>query len=315
MHIATHHRTLIAFDVRTGLLRHVKEFPASGGSLVLVDIPDSAIAQLEELPLKDNVRRAYIAGGPLAGCEYVRAGDQRTFSLRKNGFFGGTEPASDAIVFDRDIARTWELFEFVSHDAARLLLAPIQDERALAQAVRALTDDCKPVCLHFGCGPRRIEGFLNIDKFPYLTYSDDYFNFDFAEKAWSVPDASVDYIYSEDFIEHIPQKNQIAYLAESFRVLKPGCYNRVNTPCLRESMTRSDFAKGFQGVYFGEFDTWGHVSLFTAGSLQELALMIGYRHVFFTANSHGTSRHAVPDTRPGGDRDNLLGNIYADLLK
>lgn len=69
VHIATHHRTLIAIDVRTGLLRHVKELPVSGGGLVLVDIPDSAVAQLEELPVKDNVRRAFIAGGPLAGCE------------------------------------------------------------------------------------------------------------------------------------------------------------------------------------------------------------------------------------------------------
>jgi hypothetical protein len=80
-------------------------------------------------------------------------------------------------------------------------------------------------------------------------------------------------------------------------------------------MTHSDFARGFSGVYFEEFDRWNHISLFTAASLQELALMIGYRHVFFTAKSRGTSPYAVPDLRPYDDRDDLLGNIYADLLK
>ena len=46
-----------------------------------------------------------------------------------------------------------------------------------------------------------------------------------------------------------------------------------------------------------------------------MASIIGYRHVFFTAKSHGTSPHAIADTRPGGDRNELVGNIFADLLK
>ena len=132
----------------------------------------------------------------------------------------------------------------------RYLIHPIQDADALAENARALIARGKPVCLHFGCGPRRIDGFLNIDKYPYLTHAADYFNFDFVERAWPIPNSCVDYIYSEDFIEHIPQKSQLAFLAESFRVLKVGAFNRVNTPCLRASMQQSDFARGFSGSLF-----------------------------------------------------------------
>lgn len=314
MFISTHHRTLLAFDLRTGSLRQVKAMPETGSSLVVVDVPESTVTRLQSEGI-GNLHAAFIGGGPLDGCEYIGNGAPGTFLLRKNGFFGGAEQVSDAILFDRELARAWEVFQFVSYEAGLNLLRPIQDMHAFAERVRLLRHDGRPVCLHFGCGPRRIVGFLNIDKHPYLTHSDDYFNFDFAEQPWPIPDACVDYIYSEDFIEHIPQKNQIAYLAESFRVLKPGCYNRVNTPCLRASMTQSDFAKGFSGVYFEEFDRWNHIALFTPESLRELALMIGYSHVFFTAKSRGTSAYAVPDSRPGGERNELVGNIFADLLK
>jgi hypothetical protein len=77
----------------------------------------------------------------------------------------------------------------------------------------------------------------------------------------------------------------------------------------------SDFTKGRAGFYFGEYDKHGHVSLFTRNFLEEVAHMIGYRKVFFTAKSRGTSPHAVVDFRPGPDRDPNVGNIFADLLK
>lgn len=315
MYIATQHGTLMAVDQRTGQLCHVKVWPVSGSNEALVNIPDSDVASLLAAQGKEDVLGTFADNSPLEGCEYVLPARPQTFSLRRNGYFGTADPITGAIVFDRDVARAWEQFFFVSHETGWNMLRSIQDEHALAAKVAALRDVGAPVCLQFGCGPRCIDGFLNIDKFPHLQAADNYFNFDFTEKAWPLPDASVDYIFSEDFIEHIPQKNQIAYLAEAFRVLKPGCYHRVNTPCLRESMARSDFSKGFAGVYFGEFDLWSHVALFTAESLRELALIIGYRHVFFTTKSRGTSVHAVPDLRPVEDRDELVGNIFADLLK
>ena len=46
-----------------------------------------------------------------------------------------------------------------------------------------------------------------------------------------------------------------------------------------------------------------------------MAELIGYKEVVFTTKNHGVSSHAVKDARPGRDRDPILGNIYADLLK
>jgi hypothetical protein len=309
MYIATQHGSFVARNRRTGLLCHVRARPRSGGHLELVDIPDADAAQLQAAPGR------FPAEGPLAGCEYVGSARAEIFALRRDGYFGAADPMTGAVVFDRETALTWEEFYFVPREAAGDMLRAIQDEHAFAESVRVLLEAGVPVRLHFGCGPRCIPGFLNVDKFPNHPEAENYFNFDFTEKPWPIPDASVDYIFSEDFIEHVPQKNQIAFLAEAFRVLKPGCYNRVNTPCLRTSMLQSDFSKGFTGVYFGEFDLWNHVALLTAGSLQELAEMIGYRHVFFTTKNRGTSIYAVPDIRPVDDRDELVGNIFADLLK
>jgi hypothetical protein len=219
--IATYHHTLVARDEHTGELRQVRARPATGGIVAPVETRDASVAQLEAMPTPASGGGHLIGSGPSAGCAFVGSTDRTTFALRRNGFFAGAELTNDAILFDRETASAWELFRFVSRDAARLLLIPVQTEDAFAQKVQALKDEGKPICLHLGCGPGRIEGFLNIDKFRTQTSSADSFNFDFAERKWPIPDACVDYISNEDFIEQISQRNQLAFLAESCRVLKP----------------------------------------------------------------------------------------------
>ena len=49
--------------------------------------------------------------------------------------------------------------------------------------------------------------------------------------------------------------------------------------------------------------------------MTDLADAIGYRYVYFTAKSRGSSRFAVADSRPFGDRDLVTGNLLADLMK
>jgi hypothetical protein len=316
MFIMTHRRLLLAVDAHTGLLQEAKELPAPGSGITLLEIPDSEVLRLDTARGMINGRSEFAADGPLAGCEYIKSNDfSETFSILKDNLYACAD-GSDSIVFDRKLAGPWEMFCFIPSDAGARSLTEIQQEDAFTERVAALTASGQPVCLHFGCGNRRIDGFLNIDKYKHLGYAENYYLFDFTGQPWPIADASVDYIYSEDFIEHVPQKTQLAFLAEAFRVLKKGAYNRVSVPCLYESMkAHSDFSKGFAGFYFGEYEKQGHVALFTRGSLQEVALMIGYRCVFFTAKGHGTSPYAVTDVRPGSDRDPELGNIFADLLK
>ena len=200
---------------------------------------------------------------------------------------------------------------------------PVEDEiRAFGERVASLISEGKPVKIYAGCGSAPIIGFLNLDIRPHRpehdrTFDDrELFFFPFTDHPWPIPDNSVDYVFDEDFIEHVPQKNQFCFLAETLRVLKPGCWHRVSTPCLHATMKRhSQFATGMRGVYTGEWDIWDHIALFTRNSLEETARIVGYREVLFNGKYQGVSPHRALDTRPGDDRDQLLGNIFADLLK
>jgi predicted SAM-dependent methyltransferase len=194
----------------------------------------------------------------------------------------------------------------------------------LARDVDRLLRSSQPIKIYAGAGDTLRKGFLNFDIRIHANvdphdprWADhDLYVFPFADQLWPIPDGSVDFIFSEDFFEHINQKQQICFLAECFRVLRPGAYNRINTPCLANSMQRhSNFSRGFRGVFRGEWDNWHHVSLVTRGMLEELARIVGYRGIVFNQKGQSVSLYRCPEGRPGPDRDPIFGNVMADLLK
>ncbi len=195
--------------------------------------------------------------------------------------------------------------------------------RGFSARVQALRDAGEPVKIQVGFGWSPAPGFVNLEVVPHLAESDDRFDhvdvfyFPYADMSWPIPDDSVDFIFHEDFIEHISQKQQVCFLAEALRVLKEGCFHRVSTPCLRASMNRhSRFEDGMAGVYTGEWDNWEHINLFTRHSLEDMARMVGYRDVVFTQKNQGVSPHSLTtEVRPVEDRDLVFGNVFADLLK
>jgi predicted SAM-dependent methyltransferase len=201
--------------------------------------------------------------------------------------------------------------------------SPQQETQAFSARVSELVASGQPVKIQVGFGWTPAPGFINLDIFPLLQEDDarfddvDVFFFPYADRSWPIPANCVDYIFHEDFIEHISQKQQVCFLAETLRVLKDGGWHRISTPCLAASMNRhSQFEDGMQGVYTGEWDNWEHVSLFTRHSLEEVARLVGYSEVLFNLKNQGVSQHRVPEEmRPGDDRDPLVGNIFADLLK
>jgi SAM-dependent methyltransferase len=197
-----------------------------------------------------------------------------------------------------------------------------EEVKAFADRLLAVARSGTPVKIQAGFGMTPLPGFLNLDVRSWLPESDtrftdcEVFYFPFADMPWPIPDNCVDYIFHEDFIEHISQKQQVCFLAETLRVLKPGCWHRVNTPCLNASMKRhANFKLGTRGVYVGEWEKWNHISLFTRHSLEELAKLVGYREVVFNQKGQSVSPHRCRETRPADDRDAILGNIFADLLK
>jgi hypothetical protein len=308
MNLLTHHLRLVGVD--------------DAGKLVQVDPLLSAQHALVEI--QESLDGQCIESGPLAGYSVIDS--HAGVNFKKDGKFLCAEPTG-RIVADREVAQVWETFTFVPKTKLALLGTEIRGDRSakgeverLCATVQELLSKKKPIKLNCGSGNIPKAGFVNFDisiLSPTFLLSNpkEYFIFPFADMSWGIPDDCIDYIFHEDFIEHITQLQQIQFLAETLRVLKPGCYHRVNTPNLIAAMKRhSNFKEGFTGVYTGELK-WGHKSIFSHASLKEMAELVGYSKVIFTTKSHGVSPYAVPDIRPGPDRDEIVGNIFADLQK
>jgi hypothetical protein len=288
-----------------------------GGRLIQLEYTDDIQNRLVALP---DSYETVLDGGPLRGFSMLKSGE-KTVSFSKNGLFLCAEPSRPDLVHNRVELGLWEKFRIVREDRLSLYVSPEHEIARFSKRVSWLIDHGNSVKLYIGCKNVPRPGFLNLDIAIYApefagNNSDEYFIFPYADRPWGLPDGTVDYIFHEDFIEHVSQLQQIQFLAEALRVLKPGQYHRVNTPNLLTAMKRnSDFSKGFEGVYTGEQTLWGHISLFTPASLKGMAEMVGYREVVFTTRNQGGSKFSEYDFRPLDDRDEIFGNIYADLLK
>lgn len=188
--------------------------------------------------------------------------------------------------------------------------------------------------LHIGCGPRILKGWINIDLMyePFERYLQYYTNkhypakvrggrsafyaFNIVGSPLPLPDNSVEVIFHEDFIEHLDQKEQILFLAEMKRVLKPGGVHRINTPNLLPSMKEhSNFKKGYSGVFKEEWEKHIHKNVLTPKILEEMALLVGYRKVVFSSRNKSQAKGLPLEYRPDPNDRPEEGNIFADLIK
>lgn len=108
--------------------------------------------------------------------------------------------------------------------------------QALADLRKAFlgTNPPRARALHAGCGMHRLPGWINIDFDP--SASPDAV----ANLGVSIPlrDASLDYIHSEDFLEHLDFEAGKTFLSECRRVLKRSGVMRLLTPDLRRIIER-----------------------------------------------------------------------------
>lgn len=94
--------------------------------------------------------------------------------------------------------------------------------------------------IHYGCGRRLFPNCTNIDARPWSDLVNDVVvkarHFCFLQHDAKDPlpfeDNSIDFVFSEHFIEHVPLSTAIFWLKETFRVLKKGGVARVSTPNL-----------------------------------------------------------------------------------
>lgn len=89
--------------------------------------------------------------------------------------------------------------------------------------------------LHLACGDHLIPGWANID----LGGPRGVVALDLTQPL-PVADASIEFVYSEHFIEHVTRDDALALLREVHRVLRPGGVLRLSTPDLRRLLGAYD---------------------------------------------------------------------------
>ena len=95
------------------------------------------------------------------------------------------------------------------------------------QAIARYLAESPAPAVHFGAGPKRIEGWLNTDLISGDVYVD-------LERRLPFPDASIAYAFGEHVIGSLSETGAVVLLGELHRVLRPGGVLRVTTPDLRK---------------------------------------------------------------------------------
>jgi predicted SAM-dependent methyltransferase len=171
--------------------------------------------------------------------------------------------------------------------------------------------------LQIGSGGTILEGWLNTDLIlenSLVTHMD-------AGKRFPLEDDSFDFVYSEHLFEHLTYSQQCNYLAESFRVLKPGGKIRIATPNIEfllklggnnisdlerkylawnskhflndSSCNYEDSDSLYVYVINNYFKAWGHQLIHSENSLGELVK----KHAFINIKFENVSQSDSPELR------------------
>ena len=227
------------------------------------------------------------------------------------------------------------VFKSIGYDIRKISKQKVElIPTSVLEELKQKASQYSPLKLHVGCGPRILKGWINIDLSyahygPYLQYytdshyppnirggMDDFFALNMTQTQLPLEDNSVDLIFHEDFIEHLSQKDQFLFLAETYRVLKKDTgIHRINTPDLVESMKMSNFDKGLVGVNQQEWTAHSHINVLSRANLEEMARIVGYSKVIFQSKNKSLSSLIPLEYRPDPKDRPESGNIFIDLIK
>lgn len=177
--------------------------------------------------------------------------------------------------------------------------------------------------IHYACGRNAWDGWTNTDYFDAQSYPTGEFPADIAGKVYHVdlakrhpfPDNTFRYAYSEDFIEHLSQKDSITFLFEVRRCLQYGGVLRIATPGIQGVMHRHYYDRQFENLaeeHYHCYDRWGHVHMFSHDTLRAIGMAAGfsrYKEVAFGRSEHAELNGI--DTRA----QQIDFNILAELTK
>lgn len=146
--------------------------------------------------------------------------------------------------------------------------------------------------LHIGCGPQRMEGWVNIDNQAYPGVDV------VLDVTLGLPFENAEYVFAEHFIEHLSLDDARNFLRESRRVLAEDGILRLSTPNLdwvwsthyHPGQWSSD-AQAMNECFSlnRAFRGWGHQFLFNRQTLEATLHDVGFAHVSWS--SYGESDH------------------------
>lgn len=143
--------------------------------------------------------------------------------------------------------------------------------------------------LHIGCGNRRYEGFVNVDK-AELDIS----------KTWPYGDETVDGIVSMHVLQQLTWRELVVALRESHRVLKKAGVMRFGCPMVELAKWDLDYLLG-----------WNNINLFSEDLLRTVLVdRIGFS--VFHKSTYGQSLQQIL-ARVDNRRDR--GTVYFDVVK
>lgn len=155
--------------------------------------------------------------------------------------------------------------------------------------------------LHLGCGNNILDGWSNIDvaRGPSIIRCD-------LSRALPVAKGTIEFIYSEHFIEHLTRPRGLLFLKMCHEALKPGGILRISTPDLQKLMR--EYLKGqvdeWQNVSWAPSSPcamvneglrlWGHQYVYDENELRgalETAGFVNIRRMAWRQSDHETLRN------------------------
>lgn len=167
--------------------------------------------------------------------------------------------------------------------------------------------------IHYGCGTVLLEGWLNVDLH-VSNVPGTSLRLNITERH-PFPDATFAYGFSEDFFEHLDQQDQLIFLTEAFRTLKPSGVLRLACPCL-DGVLKVHYAHNtLEAALLARHEAYEqheHRHFPAREELRLMALHIGFREVHF--REFGESPHAVLAGLEARENQRPV-NLHAELVK
>lgn len=135
--------------------------------------------------------------------------------------------------------------------------------------------------VQYGSGLRLIENWLNVDLNNQNNFIQDPYTLGYnLTKPHPFKDETFIFGFSEDFIEHLYQPDQLLFLTEAFRTFKKGGILRLSFPGLEGVLNRHYINNDINTALLAKADAytnWGHLHFF---SFEELSLVC--KHIGFS---------------------------------